>query len=126
MKERVKVMQDMYENRSTNKKAAGCTVIISGEIKDVMDKIIAKHPEYQRAMRRHLQALLSAGSAYLRRNNPIWGQQCFWLPAPSHLGAAAWRVPGMSGTALLRKNTGSSRKDPRSGKDDRLSDRPPQ
>ena len=31
MKERVKVMQDMYENRSTNKKAAGCTVIISGE-----------------------------------------------------------------------------------------------
>ena len=47
MKERVKVMQDMYENRSTNKKAAGCTVIISGEIKDVMDKIIAKHPEYK-------------------------------------------------------------------------------
>ena len=41
MKERVKVMQDMYENRSTNKKAAGCTVIISGEIKDVMDKITA-------------------------------------------------------------------------------------
>ena len=38
MKERVKVMQDMYENRSTNKKAAGCTV---------MDKIIAKHPEYK-------------------------------------------------------------------------------
>ena len=26
MKERVKVMQDVYENRSTNKKAAGCTV----------------------------------------------------------------------------------------------------
>ena len=47
MKERVKVMQDMYENGSTNKKAAGCTVIISGEIKDVMDKIIAKHPEYK-------------------------------------------------------------------------------
>ena len=47
MKERVKVMQDMYENRSTNKKAAGCTVIISGEMKDVMDKIIAKHPEYK-------------------------------------------------------------------------------
>ena len=44
MKERVKVMQDMYENRSTNKKAAGCTVIISGEMKD---KIIAKHPEYK-------------------------------------------------------------------------------
>ena len=39
MKEREKVMQDMYENRST--------VIISGEIKDVMDKIIAKHPEYK-------------------------------------------------------------------------------
>ena len=34
MKERVKVMQDVYENRSTNKKAAGCTVIISGEMKD--------------------------------------------------------------------------------------------
>ena len=47
MKERVKVMQDMYENRSTNKKAAGCTVIISGEMKEVMDKIIAKHPEYK-------------------------------------------------------------------------------
>ena len=31
MKERVKVMQDVYENRSTNKKAVGCTVIISGE-----------------------------------------------------------------------------------------------
>ena len=39
MKERVKVMQDVYENRSTNKKAAGCTVIISGEMKEVMDKI---------------------------------------------------------------------------------------
>ena len=37
----------MYENRSTNKKAAGCTVIISGEMKEVMDKIIAKHPEYK-------------------------------------------------------------------------------
>ena len=47
MKERVKVMQDVYENRSTNKKAAGCTVIISGEMKEVMDKIIAKHPEYK-------------------------------------------------------------------------------
>lgn len=47
MKERVKVMQDVYENRATNKKAAGCTVIISGEMKDVMDKIIAKHPEYK-------------------------------------------------------------------------------
>ena len=33
MKERVKVMQDVYENRSTNKKAAGCTVIISGEMR---------------------------------------------------------------------------------------------
>ena len=43
MKERVKVMQDVYENRSTNKKAAGCT----GEMKEVMDKIIAKHPEYK-------------------------------------------------------------------------------
>ena len=42
MKERVKVMQDMYENRSTNKKAAGCTVIISGEMKDVMDKSYAQ------------------------------------------------------------------------------------
>lgn len=40
-------------------------------------------------MRRHLQALLSAGSAYLRRNNPIWRPQCFWLPAPSLLGPAA-------------------------------------
>ena len=39
MKERVKVMQDVYENR--------CTVIISGEMKEVMDKIIAKHPEYK-------------------------------------------------------------------------------
>ena len=47
MKERVKVMQDMYENRTTNKKAAGCTVIISGEMKEAMDKIIAKHPEYK-------------------------------------------------------------------------------
>ena len=85
MKERVKVMQDMYENRSTNKKAAGCTVIISGEMKDVMDKIIAKHPEYKS----YAQAF--AGVV-------------------EHLGAAAWRVPGMSGTALLRKNTGLSRK----------------
>ena len=52
MKERVKVMQDVYENRSTNKKAAGCTVIISGEMKEVMDKIIAKHPEYKSIRRR--------------------------------------------------------------------------
>ena len=46
MKERVKVMQDVYENRSTNKKAVGCTVIISGEMKEVMDKFSAKHPVY--------------------------------------------------------------------------------
>ena len=31
-------------------------------------------------MHRHSQALLSAGSAYLRRSNPIWEQQCFWQP----------------------------------------------
>ena len=84
MKERVKVMQDVYENRSTNKKAAGCTVIISGEMKEVMDKIIAKHP----------------GSAHLRRSNPIWEQQCFWQPVSWLLGPAAWHVPGMRGTAL--------------------------
>ena len=89
MKERVKVMQDVYENRSTNKKAVGCTVIISGEMKEVMDKIIAKH-----------QALLSAGSEYLRRSNPIWEQQCFWQPVSWLLGPAAWHVPGMRGTAL--------------------------
>lgn len=47
MKESVKVLQEMYTNRSTNKKAPGCTVIISGEMKDVMDKIIEKHPEYK-------------------------------------------------------------------------------
>ena len=96
MKERVKVMQDVYENRSTNKKAAGCTVIISGEMKEVMDKIIAKHPEYKS----YAQALLSAGSAYLRRSNPIWEQQCFWQPVSWLLGPAAWHVPGMRGTAL--------------------------
>ena len=47
MKESVKVMQEMYKNSTTNKRAAGCTVIISGEMKDVMDEIIKKHPEYK-------------------------------------------------------------------------------
>ena len=69
MKERVKVMQDVYENRSTNKKAAGCTVIISGEMKEVMDKIIAKHPEYKS----YAQAFAVKGlMKYLKINPPKW------------------------------------------------------
>ena len=47
MKERVKVNAGRVREPFHNKKAAGCTVIISGEMKEVMDKIIAKHPEYK-------------------------------------------------------------------------------
>ena len=75
MKERVKVMQDVYENRSTNKKAAGCTVIISGEMKEVMDKIIAKHPEYKS----YAQAF-----AGVVGNSSVSGSRChgFWGRLP--------------------------------------------
>ena len=99
MKERVKVMQDVYENRSTNKKAAGCTVIISGEMKEVMDKIIAKHPEYK-SYAQAFAGVVERGIRVLSSSNPIWEQQCFWQLVSWLLGPAAWHVPGMRGTAL--------------------------
>lgn len=47
MKEGIKVRESMFENRSTGEKATGCTVIVSGELKEVLDRFMKENPEYK-------------------------------------------------------------------------------
>lgn len=47
MKEEIKVMQSIFENRSTGEKAAGCTVIVSGELKEKLDLLMKQNPQYK-------------------------------------------------------------------------------
>lgn len=47
MKSEVKVMEKMFENRSTGEKATGCTIIIEGEIKEMLDQIRKENPQYK-------------------------------------------------------------------------------
>lgn len=47
MKEEIKVMQGLFENKSTGEKAPGCTVIVSGELKEVLDQIMKENKQYK-------------------------------------------------------------------------------
>lgn len=44
MKDTVKVMQGMMENKATGEKAVGCTVLVTDELKDVLDQLMKENP----------------------------------------------------------------------------------
>ena len=41
----IRVTEAEYENRKTGEKATGCTVLIHGEIKAVLDQLMKENPE---------------------------------------------------------------------------------
>ena len=45
MKNPIRVTEAEYENRKTGEKATGCTVLIHGEIKAVLDQLMKENPE---------------------------------------------------------------------------------
>lgn len=45
MKNSIRVTEAEYENRKTGEKATGCTVLIHGEIKAVLDQLMKENPE---------------------------------------------------------------------------------
>ena len=45
MKSPIRVTEAEYENRKTGEKATGCTVLIHGEIKAVLDQLMKENPE---------------------------------------------------------------------------------
>lgn len=47
MKEGIRVMQGVFENKSTGEKATGCTVIVTGELKEVLDQIMKENPQFK-------------------------------------------------------------------------------
>lgn len=47
MKEEIRVIQGVFGNKSTGEKAAGCTVIVSGELKDVLDQLMKENRQYK-------------------------------------------------------------------------------
>lgn len=47
MKEDIRVMEAQYENKSTGEKATGCTVLVNGELKNVLDQIMKENRQYK-------------------------------------------------------------------------------
>lgn len=45
MKDTVKVMQGMMENQTTGEKAPGCTILITGELKDILDQLMKENTD---------------------------------------------------------------------------------
>ena len=45
MKNSIRVTEAEYENRKTGEKATGCTVLIHGEIKAVLDQLMKENPD---------------------------------------------------------------------------------
>lgn len=47
MREEIRVMQGVFENKSTGEKATGCTVLVNGELKEVLDQIMKENKQYK-------------------------------------------------------------------------------
>ncbi len=47
MKEEIRVMQGIFENKSSGEKAAGCTVIVTGELQEKLDQLMKENKNYK-------------------------------------------------------------------------------
>jgi len=66
MKERMEILQKEFENRSTGEVATGCIVIVSGELKEILDRLMKENRQFK-SYGQALELLIELGVGVLEK-----------------------------------------------------------